>query len=184
MALGPGSYQLGPSNGSLHLLTSREGMAAKVGHDLRIRVARWSGTAQVPDPDDLSTASVSVLIEMDSLEVKEGTGGATTLDDGDKADIAKNAAKALDVIHHPTAEFSSTAIRPSDNGGEIEGTLKLAGSAGTVTLTLTAKGSASWTATGTVIQSEYGIKPYKALMGALRLADAVTVEAEVSLQSV
>jgi polyisoprenoid-binding protein YceI len=183
MALAPGSYELGPSNGSLHLLTTREGMAAKVGHDLRIRVARWSGTAHVPDPDDLSTASLSVLVEMDSLEVKSGTGGASPLDDGDKADIARTAAKALDVAHHPTTEFSSTAVRPAENGGEIEGTLKLAGAAGTLTLAVTSKNGSSWTASGTVVQTEYGVKPYKAFMGALRLSDPVTVEAEISLQS-
>jgi polyisoprenoid-binding protein YceI len=183
MALSPGTHQLGPSNGSLHLLTTREGMAAKVGHDLRIRVTRWSGTADVPDPDDLSKASLSVLIELDSLEITAGTGGASALDDGDKADILKNAAKVLDVTHHPTAEFTSTALRPSNNGGEIEGTLKLAGAAGTVTLTVTSDGGSGWKATGTVVQSQFGIKPYKAFMGALRLSDAVTVEAEVSLPS-
>lgn len=182
MALGPGTHQLGPSNGSLYLCTAREGMAAKVGHDLLIQLTRWSGTATVPDPDDLATASLSLRIEMDSLEVIGGTGGVSPLDDGDKNDIVKNAAKTLDVAHHPIAEFTSTAIRPAtDGGGEIEGTLKLAGASGTVTMAVTTTGDSSWKATGTVVQSQYGIKPYKAFMGALRLADPVTVEAEISL---
>jgi polyisoprenoid-binding protein YceI len=181
MALGPGTHQLGPSNGSLYLCTAREGMAAKVGHDLLLQLTRWSGTANVPDPGDLSTASLTLQIELDSLEVVGGTGGVSPLDVGDKADIVKNAAKTLDVANHPTAEFTSTAIRPAAGGGEIEGSLKLAGASGTVTLTVTANGDAGWKATGTVVQSQYGIKPYKGLMGALRVADAVTVEAEVSL---
>lgn len=183
MALDPGTHELGPSNGSLYLCTAREGMAAKVGHDLLIQVTRWSGTATVPDPADLSTAALALRIELDSLEVVGGTGGVSALDAGDKVDILKNAAKTLDVAHHPTAEFTSTAIRPGADGGEIDGTLKLAGASGTVTLSVTAQGDASWKASGTVVQSQYGIKPYRGLMGALRVADAVTVEAEVSLAS-
>lgn len=181
MALDPGTHELGPSNGSLYLCTAREGMAAKVGHDLLIQVTRWSGTATVPDPADLSTAALALRIELDSLEVVGGTGGVSALDAGDKVDILKNAAKTLDVAHHPTAEFTSTAIRPGSNGGEIDGTLNLAGASGTVTLSVTAQGDANWKASGTVVQSQYGIKPYRGLMGALRVADAVTVEAEVSL---
>jgi polyisoprenoid-binding protein YceI len=181
MALGQGTHQLGPSNGSLYLCTAREGMAAKVGHDLLLQITRWSGTVTVPDPGDLSTASLSLRIETDSLAVIGGTGGVSPLDDSDKADILKNALKTLDVVHHPVAEFHSTAIRPAADGGEIEGTLKLAGASGTVTLAVSATGDASWKATGTVVQSQYGIKPYKAFLGALRLADPVTVEAEVSL---
>ncbi|HUR08944.1 MAG TPA: YceI family protein, partial [Nonomuraea sp.] len=150
MALGPGTHQLGPSNGSLYLCTTREGVAAKVGHDLLLQVTRWSGSADIPDPADLSTASVSLQIELDSLEVMGGTGGVSPLDAGDKADILKNAAKTLDVANHPTAEFTSTAVRPADGGGEIEGALKLAGASGTVTMAVTATGDSTWKATGTV----------------------------------
>jgi polyisoprenoid-binding protein YceI len=177
----PGTYEVGPSNGSLHLRTAREGMAAKVGHDLLIKVARWSGTAKIPDSGDLSTASLEVRIDLDSLEVVEGSGGVSPLDAGDKADILKNAGKTLDVARYPTAEFTATALRPNGDGGEIEGTLNLAGASGTVTLSVTANGGSVWKATGTVVQSQYGIKPYKAFMGALRMADPVRVEAEVSL---
>jgi polyisoprenoid-binding protein YceI len=180
MPLGPGTHELGPSNGSLQLRTTREGMAAKVGHDLTLQVTRWSGTANVPDPGDLSTATVSLQIDLDSLDVVAGTGGASPLDAGDKADILKNAAKTLDVSNHPTAEFTSTSIRPGSGGGEISGTLRLAGKTGTVTLDVSPVGEDGWRATGTVVQSEYGIKPYKAFLGALRLADPVTVEADVS----
>jgi polyisoprenoid-binding protein YceI len=181
MAMAAGTHELGPANGTLHLRTTREGMAAKVGHDLTIRITRWSGTAVVPDSNDLSSASLSLRIELDSLEVVAGTGGASPLDPGDKADILKNAAKTLDVAHHPIAEFVSTAVRPTGDSGEIDGTLTLAGASGTVTLQVTATSGSGWKATGTVVQSQYGVKPYKAFLGALRLADPVTVEAEVSL---
>lgn len=180
MGLAAGKHEMGPSNGSLHLRTAREGMAAKVGHDLLLRFTRWSGYLDIADPDDLSAAALTVTVELDSLEVVEGTGGASPLDAGDKADILKNALKTLEVSKHPTAEFTATGARPgADGSGEIDGTLQLAGSSGTVTLAVVGAGSSGWKATGTVVQSQYGIKPYKAFLGALRLADTVTVEAEV-----
>jgi hypothetical protein len=36
-------------------------------------------------------------------------------------------------------------------------------------------------ATGTVRQTDFGVKPYSGFLGALRVRDAVDVEAEVSL---
>ncbi len=181
MTLAAGKHEIGPGNGSLHLRTGREGMAAKVGHDLLIKVGQWSGSVNVPDPSDPAGASLQVEIELNSLEIVDGTGGASPLDNGDRADILKNAAKTLDVANHPTATFTATALRAGPGGGEIDGTLDLAGGSGTLTLTVTEVGDSEWRASGTVVQSQYGIKPYKAFLGALRLADPVTVEAEISL---
>jgi hypothetical protein len=42
-------------------------------------------------------------------------------------------------------------------------------------------GAGRYRARGQVVQSEYGIKPYTALFGALKLADPVGVEAEVDV---
>jgi hypothetical protein len=41
VALAAGSHKLGPDSASLQVKTSREGIAAKVGHDLVIAVTRW-----------------------------------------------------------------------------------------------------------------------------------------------
>lgn len=181
MAIAAGRHEIGPANGSLHLRTTREGLAAKVGHDLLLKVGRWSGSVDVPDPADPGSAGLSVRIEMNSLEVVEGTGGASPLDAGDRTDILRNAAKTLDVEHFPTATFTASAVRPASGGAEIDGQLDLVGGSGNLTLTIAEVGETGWRATGTVVQSQFGIKPYKAFLGALRLSDPVTVEAEISL---
>ena len=47
MALASGIHRLGPDNASLQVKTYREGMAAKVGHDLVIEVTRWDATVDL-----------------------------------------------------------------------------------------------------------------------------------------
>ena len=51
----------GPDNASMHVHTYREGVAAKVGHDLIIEVTRWDATVgedaieligSAPDPNE------------------------------------------------------------------------------------------------------------------------------------
>ena len=64
MALASGIHRLGPENASLQVKTYREGMAAKVGHDLVIEVTRWDATV------DLTTSTVELDADPRSLEVR------------------------------------------------------------------------------------------------------------------
>jgi polyisoprenoid-binding protein YceI len=180
MGLQPGTYKIGPSNSTLHLRTSREGLAAKVGHDLLIGFDEWSGSITV-DGDDAASAAVEVEIEMASLRVLEGTGGVAALTPDDSRDIVGTATKLLDVANHPTAIFRSTRVSPVGTGATIDGDLTLRGATETVTLEVTQTRDSSWQASATVIQSVFGIKPYRAFFGALKLADAVAVEVVVDL---
>ena len=179
MALQPGTYDIGPSNGTLHLRTSREGLAAKVGHDLLIAFRTWSGHISI-DADPAS-ARLDVEIEMGSLDILEGTGGVAALTPDDTKDILGTAAKLLDVQGHPTASFRSTHVSPAGTGATIDGDLTLRGATGPVTLEVTETRESAWQASATVVQSAFGIKPYRAFFGALKLADAVTVEVLVDL---
>ena len=55
MSLTEGSHRLGPEHGSLVVKTYREGVAAKVGHDLVIEVTRWEATLDVAAEPERST---------------------------------------------------------------------------------------------------------------------------------
>ena len=180
MGLQPGTYKIGPSNSTLHLRTSREGMAAKVGHDLLIGFDEWSGSITV-DGDDAANAAAEVEIEMASLRVLEGTGGVAALTPDDSRDIVGTATKLLDVAKYPTATFRSTRVSPVGTGATIDGDLTLRGATETVTLEVTQTHDSAWQASATVIQSVFGIKPYRTFFGALKLADAVAVEVVVEL---
>ena len=180
MAVRAGRHQLGPDRGRIILRTFREGVAAQAGHDLIIEVGRWSGELMLND--DLSPAALTAQIDMTSLIVREGTGGLMPLTDRDRREIAATGRKTLGADRHPEAGFAAEKFEPgADGGGAISGTLTLAGAAGPLRLEVSRTGQDRYHATTSVVQSRYGIKPYRGFMGALKVRDAVDVDVDVDL---
>lgn len=173
-------HQIGPERGSLILRTSRQGFARSAGHDLTIEVGRWSGEVMLAE--DPAASTVSVTIDTGSLRVLEGTGGVAPLSERDKREIARTARRLLDTEHHPEARFGSTEITLKDaEHAVLEGSLTLLGRDRPVRLEVSHGGGGRYLVTGVITQSEYGIKPYTAFFGALKLADPVDVRVEVDL---
>lgn len=173
------THRIGPESGTLLLHTTRQGLAAQAGHDLTIEVTRWSGTVTIGD--DPADAKLDITAETGSLRVISGTGGVKPLSERDKREIVGNAGKTLGVDRFPQAHFVSSAITGNGNNGTAEGTLTLHGTDRPLRLEITSSGDDKYRATGTVIQTQFGIKPYTGLFGALKLADSVSFEAEVDL---
>lgn len=178
----PGTHSIGPDNGSLILRTSRQGFAAQAGHDLTIVVTRWSGEVELAG--DPAASKITVTVDTGSLSVREGIGGLKPLSDRDKREIAQTTRKVLRVDEHPEGRFVSASITANGAGGVLEGTLTLLGVDRPMRMEITDLGVGRFRATGRVVQSEYGIKPYTALLGALKLADPVDVEAEFTLSGI
>ena len=205
MAASTGTYRLGPDAGRVVIKTTRVGLAARVGHDLTLDVTRWSADITVPGGvpaetaptetapaetapaetapgGDLSAATVTAELDLGSLVVREGTGGARPLSDSDRRDIESTMRKILGGSGGPaTAVFRSTRVIPHAAGGAIEGTLTLNGRSQPVRLQLTGPASGRYRGTVTVVQSAFGIKPYSGFFGALKLRDEVVAEFEVDL---
>jgi polyisoprenoid-binding protein YceI len=180
MAAQPGSHRLGPRCGRLILRTFRDGLAAQAGHDLTIEIPHWSGELVI-SPDG-SPAKLTVRVTLPSLIVREGTGGLKPLTDRDRREITATALKTLSAAHNPEATFTATEFEPDGaGGGQIAGTLTLAGSSQPLRLAVVATGPDRYRVTAPVVQSRYGIKPYSGFLGALKVRDAVDVEAEVDL---
>lgn len=181
MAAITGNFRLGPDNGRIVLKTSRAGLAAMAGHDLTIEVTRWSATVDVPDGDagDVTAATLTAEIDLGSLQVRQGTGGAKPLTDRDRADIGKTMSG---ILGDGEASFASTRIvRSGASSGAIEGTLTLKGKTEPIRLQVSEPSPGRYRATGTVVQTAHGIKPYVGFFGALKLRDEVGVEVEVTL---
>jgi polyisoprenoid-binding protein YceI len=172
-----GSFRLGPDSGRVVIKTGRAGLAARAGHDLTIEVTRWSAQVEVPAEGDggQSAATVSAELDLGSLEVREGTGGAMPLTDRDRREIKKQIAG---ILRGGTASFASTRVIPS---GAIEGTVTFNGKTQPVRLQLTDSGSGRYRGSATLAQTGFGIKPYTGFFGALKLKDEVVVEFEVDL---
>jgi polyisoprenoid-binding protein YceI len=176
-----GTFRLGPDNGRIVLKTSRAGFAAKAGHDLTIEVTRWSAQVEVPGEDagGVTAAQVTAELDLGSLEVREGSGGAKALTDSDRRDIKKTMSG---ILGDGTASFTSSKItRFGASGGAIEGTVTLNGQSQPVRLQVSEPGPGRYRGSATVQQTGFGLKPYTGFFGALKLKDEVTVEFELNL---
>jgi polyisoprenoid-binding protein YceI len=176
-----GSFRLGPDTGRVVVKTGRAGLAARAGHDLTIEVTRWSAQVEVPGDDagGVTAAKITADLDLGSLEVREGTGGAKALTDGDRREIKKQMSS---ILGSGTASFaSSRIIRAGASGGAVEGTVTLNGKTQPARLQVTEPGPGRYRGTATVQQSAFGIKPYTGFFGALKLKDEVVIEFEIDL---
>jgi hypothetical protein len=175
--LSPGTHELGPENGTLSLRTGRKGAAAKAGHDLLIRVTAWNATIEVGD-------GIAISLEADatSLRVLEGTGGMQALDDGDRDNIRQTIDD--EVLLRQAIAFRSTSAAAAADGSRIsvQGELTLVGTARPIAFDVNVDGDRLSGST-VITQSDWGIKPYSALFGALKVADEVEIALDASLQS-
>jgi len=174
MGIQSGSHEIGPSNGSLKIHTKREGAASKAGHDLVLDAKSWSGTVEVGD-----NTSIELSVDPNSIEVESGTGGAKPLGDKEKADIKKGMSDK--VLGSSEITFKSTEASLDDGSGSAKGDLSIAGSSDTVNVPLQVGDDGTVKASVKLNQSNFGIKQFKALMGALKVSDEVEVEIEAKL---
>jgi polyisoprenoid-binding protein YceI len=166
------TYKLGPQDGTLSVRTGRTGTVAKAGHDLLIHVTAWSATL------DLDAPSLALDVDATSLSVKEGSGGMKGLDADDLANIETTIDD--EILLRRDIRFRSTDVRPTDGGLAVRGDLTLAGETRPIAFDL-ALGDGRVTGTAVVKQTEWGMKPYTALFGALKVADEVRVEVDARL---
>ena len=95
-----GAYRLGPESGRLLVHTTRTELGAKAGHDLTIEVTRWHGHATV-DTAVPANSSVTIQVDTESFQVRQGTGGVKPLTDPDRAEISKTLKQVLHTAQHP-----------------------------------------------------------------------------------
>jgi polyisoprenoid-binding protein YceI len=168
-----GTYTLGPGSGSLQVKTYREGVAAKAGHDLVIEVTRWEATVDIAA--EPASSAVRLSADARSLEVREGLGGVKPLTDKDRAEIRKNIDEKL--LRGQPITFRSSAVNLTDAGGRlvIEGDLTVAGGTRPITAQLDVAADGRVSGTIGLTQSAWGIKPYRGLMGALKVRDELEI---------
>jgi polyisoprenoid-binding protein YceI len=174
MALPTGRYRLGTESGRIVLRTFRDGLASTAGHDLVIELPRWSGELVVDD--DKTPESLEVHITIDALVVRDGSGGLKPLTDRDRREISTTARRQLSTDQHPEAVYTATGFEMSGDNGVIEGNLTIRGVTRPLRLQVSQPEPGTYRGTGTLVQSAYGIKPYTAFFGALKVRDAVDIE--------
>jgi polyisoprenoid-binding protein YceI len=172
MSVRPGVYRLGPADATLSVHTGRRGAAAKAGHDLVIEVTIWEGTLVLAD--DPADTTVELTADSTSLRVRKGTGGMQALGDADKAKIQQTI--DTEVLERQDIVFGSTSVtRAADGSLKVAGDLTLVGTTRPVTFELEVGDDGALAATASLAQTDWGIRPYSGLFGALKVADRVDV---------
>jgi polyisoprenoid-binding protein YceI len=181
MALSAGTHRFGPDNASLQVKTYREGVAAKAGHDLIIEVTRWDATLEVAD--EPAGGTIELNADPRSLEVREGLRGVKPLTDKDRVEIRKNI--DAKVLGSQPIRFRAGDVRllEEERRLTVEGELSMAGSARPLTAQVTVDEGGAVSGTIRLTQSAWGIKPYRGLMGALKVRDEVEVVIAADLPS-
>jgi polyisoprenoid-binding protein YceI len=168
-------WSIDERDGELLIYTDVTGKAAKMGHRLTIAVRRWraavSWSGEVP-------VSAEVTVDVESLDVLDGEGGLKALSGPEKALARSNALKSLDTNRFPQIRFDAAGIEADGDGYRLTGTLQIHGSTRSQVIDVhtTDSGDLWWlSGTVTVRQSDFGVRPYSMMMGAVRVADAVRV---------
>lgn len=157
------------------VFTFKEGMLSAIAHDLKIRVERGSVT--------VGEDSVEATFDPKSLSVvcarKDGRDAPSTLGASDKKKIGGNIQK--DVLHtkkHGEIRFVSTSVSRDGERATITGDLTLHGQTRPITATANQQGE-RWQAEVSIHQPDYGIKPYAAMLGTLKVQPTVKVQLSV-----
>ncbi|MEA2409655.1 MAG: hypothetical protein QOC77_216 [Thermoleophilaceae bacterium] len=156
--------------------TKRTGAAAKAGHNLLIHVTSWEATIELG-----TVTSIALEADGGSLRVQEGTGGMQALQDEDKANIEQTIDD--EVLEGQAITFRSKEVNAAADaaGLHVQGELTLLGTTRPLAFYLAITGDGDLRANTVVKQTDWGMKPYTGLFGALKVVDEVEVSLEATL---
>lgn len=175
----PGTYELGPQDGTLSVRTGKGGAASKAGHNLLISVDRWGGVVELAA--DPAQSVLELNADSTSFTVQEGTGGMKSLGTDDKEGIAQTINE--EVLKGTPISFRSTAVRPDGEGKlHVTGDLELAGGINLIAFDIEISDDGRVTGGAGITQTEWGMKPYTALFGTLKVANEVQVSIDAHLR--
>ncbi len=161
--------QVATPRASVEILTFKDGLLSTAGHDLKLSVARFD-LAIAPD---FSTADLA--IRAPDIQVicamRDGREDRDALTSARKNEIHENLErKVLETDKYPTIAFHATAISEE----EIVGELRLHG-ANRIVRGKCATNANAVEATFTIDVRDFGMVPFKALLGTLKVKPAVLV---------
>ena len=119
--------------------------------------------------DDFENAAIEFSLDTDSISTHQA-----------QRDEHLRSPEFFDTATYPTISFRSTGISGTPENFTVTGNLTIMGK--TLPITLSGKAAdGKVSGTGTIVQTAFGIKPFSALMGALKVADEVGISFELTL---
>jgi hypothetical protein len=158
------------------VFTYKEGLLSRVGHDLKLRCDRFEVTI-APDRVDASfdAAAFSVVGAL-----KDGRESPGALSPKDERQILENMRRdVLQPDRFPTIRFTSDEVRADARTTTVSGRLELHGVSRPVRATARRVGG-ELIAEIDIHTPDFGIPPFSALLGALKVKPTVKVRLAVS----
>jgi polyisoprenoid-binding protein YceI len=175
----PVEYEIDSAASRLHVHTKKAGFLARMGHTHEIRANELGGRVHV-DTARIDSSSLELVVSAGALKVVDGG-----LSEKDRTTVQSNmeGRQVLEVARFPKIRFKTRAVggKPAGAGKwsvTLDGALDLHGVQKPLSVhadvvlagdLLTASGTVE------VKQQDFGIKPFRAAMGAVGVADAVRV---------
>jgi polyisoprenoid-binding protein YceI len=170
-----GRHTLGPDTGTLQVRTSREGAYAKAGHDLVMNVSTWHAVLDVLG----DAVTLEITADPKSINVKWGLNGSDSLNDQNRADISKTI--DAKVLKGAAISFRSTRATAYGEATILFGDLTIGQYTRPVQFELRPSSDGNRVdATARITQSDFGIKPYSAMLGTLKVRDVVEIVARAT----
>jgi hypothetical protein len=152
--------------GDIRANTYKAGLLSKVAHDLQLTLERFEITV---DGDRIEARFWPESLRVDGA-VEGGRLVPGALKPKDIKDIHKNITnKILHTRRSPVARFEGTRA-----GDQITGQLTLAGQSASLSFSVNEQ-AGRWTGRFTLVPTRWGIAPFKALMGAIKLQDKIDI---------
>ena len=159
------------TNGTLHVLTFKDGLLSKIAHDLQLSLTRF----EVTEADGAITGHFWPESFQVDGSVKNGQVDPHGLSGKDQRDILKAIQqKILHTKRHPTVDFEGTL-----EGDQLSGNLTLQGQSQPISCTIDVT-DGHIRGEVTIQPTRWGISPYKALMGAIKLKDRLVIRFDLS----
>lgn len=153
----------------LKVFTFKEGLLSRIAHDLQLTLGRFEIRLE---EGKIEATFWPATLEVDGA-VRNGSLDRRILSVGDRRKIQRTIREEiLETTRHPEVQFRG---RLEEQGASVAGELALRGQTGTIMLRPTGSGSTRRLSTE-LVPSRYGIKPYRAMAGTLKLKDRVRVE--------
>lgn len=164
------------TEGKLRILTFKEGLLSRVAHDLQLTAPTFRIEV---DGEQVRAVVPTREIVVDGA-IKNGTLQPRTLSDKDKRDARDNMAK--DVLRsstYPEARFEGRLQGAEADRFRVEGQLEVVGRKQPITFSAERRaGRLHFHAE--LIQSRWGIKPFSAMLGTLKVKDRIELHLETA----
>lgn len=159
------------AKGTISVFTFKDGLLARAAHDLALRMDQFQVT--------LDGERVTAVMPLDGLEVlgpvEGGVVQADRYDAAQRAEVKRTMhVDVLNSARYPTARYAGRAIAEGA-GFHVDGQLELAGRTTMLSFDVRREGDV-YRARFEIPPSRWGIQPYKALLGAIKLKDSVRIE--------